>query len=275
MSMNDLIKGRLSVIPGSDARYNQLREFLQALVLKFIEEKNYSKNMAFVGGTALRFLYGIGRFSEDLDFSQTSAGGFDFNVFLEELVKHFFSMGIVLEAKPKSVKTVMSSFLKFPDIMHENGISVQKGQKLFVKFEIDSDPPEGFNTEVSFIQHIRPMNVLHYDISSLFAGKLHAVLLRSYTKGRDIFDLLWFLGRKTRPNYTQLENAIYQTTGEKLELDDKKLASMLQTRLSEFDWKKAVDEVRVFIENKDELQYLTRENVEKAVLKCFESKETY
>lgn len=255
--MRDVIKDRISKISGNDAKYKFLREYMQVLVLKHIEQKGYSENIAFVGGTALRMLYDIGRFSEDLDFSLILQKGFEFRTFLEELVGYFSSIGITAEYKPKTARTVYSSFLKFLDVMYENGLTHRKDQKLLIKLEVDSNPPAGYVTEVSFVQKMLPMNILHYDIGSLYAGKLHAVLLRQYTKGRDFYDLMWFLGRNVEPNYVQLQNAIFQTTGKKIEMNGVRLKEMLKERFESVDWKKAAGEIEVFLENRDESKYLT------------------
>lgn len=255
--MRDVIKEKISGIVGNDSKYNFLREYMQALVLKFIEQKGYSRNIAFVGGTALRIIFDIKRFSEDLDFSLISPKGYDFEVFIREMSKYFSSIGITVEYKPKSVKTVQGSFLKFLDVMYENGLTHRKDQKLFVKLEVDSNPPAGYVTEVSFVQKLTPMNVLHYNLPSLFAGKLHAVLLRQYTKGRDFYDLMWFLGKNIEPNYAQLQNAVLQTTGKKIEINGARLKEMLKERFVSVDWNKAAEEVKVFLADRDEAKYLT------------------
>lgn len=255
--MREVIKEKIRAIDGNESKYNFLREYLQALVLKFIEQKNYSRNIAFVGGTALRFLYDIARFSEDMDFSLISSEGFSFETFLKELNVYFSSIGIMAEYKPKAARTVLSSFLKFLDVMYENGLTHRKDQKLLIKLEVDSNPPGGYVTEVSFVQKMTPMNVLHYNLPSLFAGKLHAILLRQYTKGRDFYDLMWFLGKGVEPNYVQLQNAIFQTTGNRVELDGAMLKEKLKQRLASVNWKDVVNEVGVFLANRDESKYLT------------------
>jgi len=265
--MRDIIKDKLNAIPSIEEKYNLLREYLQALVLKFIEEKGYIRNVAFVGGTALRFLYDLKRFSEDLDFSLVSKRNFDFGDFLHELGRSFEAWNIKIEFKPKTKGAVANSFLKFPDLMQECGITARKDEKLFIKVEIDCNPPAGFGTEVSFNQKYMPMSIFHFDLPSLFAGKLHAVLMRQYTKGRDIYDLMWFLGKKTEPNFSQLENAIEQTTGKKPSLTTDVLRQMLIKKISETDFKKVHSELQVFLADKSELQYLTAANLKQSIEK--------
>lgn len=257
--MRDIIKEKLKEVPSAEGKYNLLREYLQALALKCVEEKRYIRDIAFVGGTALRFLFDLRRFSEDLDFSLIRKDAFEFKALLADLARSFEGWGIQVEFKSKTVGAVASSFLKFPGLMFENGLTHRKDQKLFVKVEIDRNPPAGFSTEISFNQKYLPMNILHYDLPSMFAGKLHAILLRSYTKGRDFFDLMWFLRRKVEPNLLQLENAILQTTGERVSLDLNGLRERLRKRISEADFKKVQDELRVFLEDKGDLKYVNRE----------------
>lgn len=268
--MRDVIKEKLKTISSAEEKYNILREYLQALVLKFIEEKGYIKNMAFVGGTALRFLFDLKRFSEDLDFSLVYNTGFDFGAFLDELCRSFDAWNIKVESKPKITTAVASSFLKFPELLQENGLTSRKDQKLFIKFEIDCNPPDGFKTEISFNQKYMPMNIFHFDSPSLFAGKLHAVLTRRYTKGRDFYDLMWFLGRNVEPNFIQLENAVEQTTGKKASMTMAVLKAKLLKRISEVDFGKVHNELRVFLSDKSELKYVTAAALKQLVEKTAE-----
>jgi predicted nucleotidyltransferase component of viral defense system len=254
--MKEIIKEKLRAISSVEDKYNLLREYLQALVLKHVEEKVYLDNLAFVGGTSLRFLFDLKRFSEDLDFSLLHRKDFDFEKYLNSLEKSFNAWNIKVEFKPKTGKSVVSSFLKFPEIMFETGLTTRKEQKLFIKLEIDCNPPAGFSTEMSFNQKYFPMYISHYDIPSLFAGKLHAVLLRQYTKARDYYDLIWFLGKQILPNFIQLENAIFQTTGQKTPLNTTMLKEKLKERISSVNFKKVQNDLSVFLADKSELKYL-------------------
>lgn len=268
MSMRDIIKEKLSQIPSAENKARWLREYLQTLVLKFIEEKGYSKDLAFVGGTALRLIYDLQRFSEDLDFSQISEADFSFEKFIAAIMDYFASIGIAVEHKTRAARNVKNALLKFPELMFENGLTHRKDQKLLIKLDVDTEPPAGFAVEVSFIQKMTSMNVAHFDLSSLFAGKLHAVLMRQYTKGRDFYDLMWFIGRKVIPNYNLLQNALFQSTQKTAQLDEKKLRTMLKDRIETVDWKKASDEAGVFLVNRDESRYLTREVFEQLIEKA-------
>lgn len=259
--MKDAILVKLQGINSMEERFNVLREFLQCLVLKFIEEKGYMRNIAFVGGTALRFLYELERFSEDLDFSLISKENFDFSVFSSDLKNSLKQWNIDAEVKNKEIRTVKSSLIKFSGLLYEGGISVRENQKLLIKLEVDCNPPIGFKTQTSFNQKYLPVNLLHYEIGSLFAGKLHAVLQRQYTKGRDFYDLMWFLSKKIEPNYVQLENALYQTTGKKFEMNKEVLKSELKDRIARVDFDIVHEELSRFLMNKDNVKYVNLQNL--------------
>lgn len=265
--MKEIILEKLKTAGNAEVKLNMLREFLQCLVLKFIEEKGFFRNIAFVGGTALRFLYGLRRFSEDMDFSLIAGNDFNFSSFVSALAMAFGEWNLDMEAREKSAQIVHGAFLKFPGIMHDVGISGRKNQKLLIKIEVDSNPPKGWRTEASFSQKYFPVNILHYDKPSLCAGKLHAALYRQYAKGRDFYDLMWFMGGETTPNFVQLENAIYQTTGKKESLNMRLIGNMLLKKFGEVDFQKIREELMRFLEDKNEVRYVTRENLEQMVKK--------
>lgn len=268
MSMRGVIKEKLAATSASEDRASLLREYLQALILKFIEEKGYSKHFAFVGGTALRFIYDLQRFSEDLDFSQISQSDLSFEGFVAEVMEYFTSIGIPIEKKTRAVRNVRTALLKFPELMFENGLTHRRDQKLLIKLDIDTKPPLGFVTEVSFVQKLTPINIMHFDLPSLFAGKLHALLMRQYTKGRDFYDFMWFVGRKVVPNYNLLKNTLFQTMQQTIEVDGNKLRDMLRKRMDTVDWEKAVSEVGVFLINKEERKYISRDVFDQLIEKA-------
>jgi predicted nucleotidyltransferase component of viral defense system len=199
--MYELLKTKLAEY-GSDRaqKYNYLREYLQLLILKILDEKGYFRHIAFVGGTALRILYDLNRFSEDLDFCLIDKAHFDFKAMIHVLVKELQQQNFQVEFTAKDNKTVASGFIKFNQLLLSLGVSPHLNQKLSIKIEIDCNPPTGFKTEFTMINKEFLIGIQHYDLPSLFAGKLHAILCRAYTKGRDYYDLIWFLGRKIDPN---------------------------------------------------------------------------
>jgi len=249
-----------------------IREITQELVLAALGRTDFFKEAAFQGGTALRILYGLDRFSEDLDFSLIHPGAKTrFETFLEKTKSVFEREGYGISIKAKTEKTVQSAYLKFPGLLYELGLSPQVSEALSIRTEIDTNPPKGAGLETSVIRRHVLFNLLHYDKPSLLAGKLHALLARSYTKGRDVYDLLWYLSDRTwpPPNVFFLNQALYQTgwQGPTITLENWKQQTAEHVKC--LDWKKAVDDVRPFLERQQDLALLN----EQTLLKLLEEKE--
>jgi hypothetical protein len=179
--------------------------------------------------------------------------------------------GYGISIKAKTEKTVQSAYLKFPGLLYELGLSPQVSEALSIRTEIDTNPPKGAGLETSVIRRHVLFNLLHYDKPSLLAGKLHALLARSYTKGRDVYDLLWYLSDRTwpPPNVFFLNQALYQTgwQGPTITLENWKQQTAEHVKC--LDWKKAVDDVRPFLERQQDLALLN----EQTLLKLLEEKE--
>lgn len=243
---------------------------MQELILQIIDRAGYFKQLAFVGGTALRVLYGLPRFSEDLDFSLISKKGFKFVRFLKMLKKELELNGYSIEeAKGNGGKTVLSEFIRFKGLLFELGLASHKNEKLFIKLEIDSRPPKGFETEVTLINKNFLFKVRNYAQDSLFASKLHALLFRKYEKGRDYYDLLWFLTRKTPINFRLLSNAAKQTEGKTFRLDADKARILLTAKIKKSDFPRLLRDVRPFLERDEESAYFKKEYFIGAIDKYF------
>lgn len=253
--MIELLKNKLSGYRSNEEKYNFLREYLQLLILKAVEELGYFRNLAFVGGTALRILYDLKRFSEDLDFCLVNHMQYDFNQLMIKLKKRLSLENIAVSIKYKDKKTVASAFIKFDNLLHQLDLSTHVAQKLMVKFEVDQNPPKGYKTVLTVINKEYLIGINHYDLPSLFAGKLHAVLYRKYAKGRDFYDLVWYLGKKIQPNYHLLNQAILQTEYSDPQLDSEKLIKVLKEKILSLDLKKLKHDVRPFLENPAETKY--------------------
>lgn len=237
---------------GTPERLNFLREQLHHLLLQETDRKGGFADLCFVGGTALRLLFGLDRFSEDLDFSLSAASSkkdFDLEPLLLAVQKSLSAFGLECELKRmKRTGAVQSGYLTFTaGLLHALDRSFHPQQKFYVKFEVDTNPPAGAVEEVTPVAGERLYKVRHYDLSSLFAGKLHALLFRVYTKGRDLYDLLWYVGRGVKPNRTLLENAIAQTQKSEARLTDESLRAMLQDRLERTDLASAQKDAAPFL----------------------------
>ena len=200
----------------SDAfrRRSRAREYLQARILLSLQDHGAFANWAFVGGTALRFLFSLPRYSEDLDFSVTSPGAeARFEERLEAVRSDLLGEAYQVDVRSRTRAAVASALVKFRGLLYELGLSPHDDEVFTIKVEIDTNPPAGARTETRLVRRFVMLNLLHYDRSSLLAGKLHAVLTRKYTKGRDLYDLAWYLSDPDwpAPNLDQLNHALEQT----------------------------------------------------------------
>lgn len=253
--MKEVIISKVAAVSNNNDKMQYLREQLQLLILKIMDEKGFFRSLAFVGGAALRILYDLNRFSEDLDFSLTEASYFDFANFVTVLQRELQLRNLSVNFSPSKDKTVFSVFLRFNDLMQEAKLSPHKDQKISIKIEIDQNPPAGFNLVHSMTNKGFLFEVQHYDLPSLYAGKLHAILFRKYSKGRDFYDFMWYQARGTKPNYCLLSNAIFQTTNERIELDAEKLRSLLVEKFTSLDFAKIAKDVEPFLQIPSEIRF--------------------
>ncbi|MEO0092010.1 MAG: nucleotidyl transferase AbiEii/AbiGii toxin family protein [candidate division WOR-3 bacterium] len=263
--MLSLIEKEIASIPDRETKIHITREFLQLLILKILYDRGYYKNLAFVGGTALRILYGLRRFSEDLDFSLIRAQGYNFDKLLEKIVYDLEKVGLSLDIKKQLEPPVHSAMFKFKRILFQLGLSDIKSEKLSIKLEIDVNPPKGWQTIIQLVSRHFVFTVTTFDIPSLYALKLHACFYRKYTKGRDFYDLLWYLGRKTIPNFTLLNKAIEQTEHKKIDLNATNFSAFLKKNLAKIDFAKVRRDVARFIEDKNELKLIDKDTILKLI----------
>jgi predicted nucleotidyltransferase component of viral defense system len=252
--MIDILKAQVTKSMPQEEKLNRAREFLQMTALKIMYDKGWFQNLAFVGGTALRVLYDIKRFSEDLNFSLLKKEGYDFPKLTEHLSKEFQLNGFSVDVSKEKAKTVNSVFLRFGGLFKEMGISAPKDQKIAVKIEVDSHPPQGGRFQTTLISKTHLFSVTHYDLPSLYATKLCACFYRKYQKGRDFYDFIWYLGRRIKPDYDFLNNAIVQVTGENLALNDANIKNFLLEKIKTIDLKQAAHDVERFLEDKNDLK---------------------
>ncbi|MFA5090360.1 MAG: nucleotidyl transferase AbiEii/AbiGii toxin family protein [Candidatus Omnitrophota bacterium] len=248
---------------GYNAKLNAMREYLQAYTLRIMHDDGVFRTTAFLGGTALRFLYDLPRFSEDLDFSLAKKGGHRFPELIERVKGELVSAGYDAAVTCNEKKTVCNSFIRFEGLLYEAGISPLKSQKFSIKIEIDTDPPEGAILKTDIINKYFPISFLSYDLPSLFSGKIHALLSRKYTKGRDFFDLGWYLSKwkDLTPNFTLLGNALKQTGWQGKIPSENTWKDFLSKVVHEADWRKVKQDVENFLENPRDLEIFTKENV--------------
>jgi len=239
-----------------------VREYLQARILESLQDRGMFRQWAFLGGTALRFLFSIPRFSEDLDFSLISAGtDSGLTTALAEAKRALVLEGYRIELKVSDQKTVAAAFVRFPGLPYELGLSPHAAQTLSIKVEVDTNPPSGAGIETSIVRRHVTLHLCHYDKASLLAGKLHAVLSRPWAKGRDLYDLAWYLADRTwpAPNLELLNAALAQTGWTGPTMAASNWRQELRQRVENLDWENARADVRPFLERERDIDLVDRE----------------
>lgn len=240
------------------------REYVQARVLGALQRAGAMIPLAFHGGTALRFLFASARYSEDLDFALEQARSqYDFRAYLQAIRTEFAAEGYTVGLKFSDQKTVHSAFVRFPGLLYELGLSPHRDEVLAVKIEVDTNPPVGAVLTTSVVRRYVTLQLQHHDRASLLAGKLHAILQRAYVKGRDIYDLLWYLSdpRWPAPNLVLLNNALLQTGWAGDPLTESNWREAVRRRLQTIAWERVIADVRPFLEPGADSTLLTRENL--------------
>ena len=257
-------------------RENAIKEIIQEIALAGLSRGGFFEKAAFYGGTCLRIFYGLDRFSEDLDFALVKKDeGFKFDDYFPRLKREFLSYGIDLniELKKKSnASLVQSAFLKGNSLMlmmtffpkNEDAKHILSNQKIKIKFEIDMDNPEGGITEYKYRMFPSPYEIQVFDESTLFAGKIHAILCREYknhVKGRDYYDYLFYIGKKVPFNMKYLENKLKNTgkiaMDEILSLD--RVKEFLRNRFEKVNYNQAIEDVSNFIVQEESLNLWKKE----------------
>lgn len=241
-----------------------LREIMQEIALAGLARTDFFEKAAFYGGTALRIFYGLDRFSEDLDFSLlTKDSDFSIAPYFSAIKDEFNALGltIILKEKKKNKKSAIdSAFLKtetiwqeiiLEDIIKETGIRSNRGLK--IKLEIDTCPPLNFSTEEKLLLRPYSFYVKCFTPSSLFAGKLHALLFRKWknrVKGRDWYDLEWYI-KKGVPLDTNHFLARVKDTGDWTEetITKEQIKQLLENKIAIVSFSSIKEDIMRFIKD--------------------------
>jgi hypothetical protein len=253
-----------------------LREIIQEVALLGLWRSKFFDKAAFYGGTALRILYGLDRFSEDLDFTLLQPmSDFDLGSFGSSLEKELqgFGFEMHLEQKNRAVKNpVQSAFLKAEtfsqmlviEIGEEILRQVPKGQVIKIKLEVDTNPPPDFSTETKYLLAPIPFPVRVLVLPDLFAGKMHAVLYRKWktrVKGRDWYDLVWYISHHPELHLRHLEQRMRQTGdwNSTEELTEEAFFKALHAAIDSLDINKARHEVSPFVKDPEALSIWSKD----------------
>jgi hypothetical protein len=264
--VKDYLRQLVEAAENDILRSGLAREYLQARALEALQDAGVFLRWAFVGGTALRFLYSIPRFSEDLDFSLIRPGDdAQFAAALTGVKQVLVREGYRVEIAVNDRKTVASAWIRFPGLPYELGISPHVSRVLSIKLELDTRPPAGAVTATSLVRRHVTLNICHYDRASLLAGKLHALFSRKWTKGRDLYDLAWYLADRQwpAPNLALLNAALAQTSRRGSILTADTWRAELRRRLATVDWPRARDDVRPFLERDRDVELISLETLDR------------
>lgn len=265
--MIELIQQRLDSYKASNPVEEEqaTKEILQEVALYSLWRAGFFEVAAFQGGTSLRILHKLPRFSEDLDFILKEPDpGFEWGRYLKKLQDGFEEFGLQTEVLDKSRmdQSVKKAVLKDNSISNQLNLSFYRGhpeQKLKIKLEIDVNPPEGSGYEYAYLDFPLDFEVCHQDLGSNLALKIHALLCRPYLKGRDWYDFNWYVKHKVQPNLPHLQAALYQFgpwKNENIKVDMDWLHNAIVEKITSVNWKEAATDVERFL-NSAEKQSLT------------------
>ena len=252
----------------AEKTYEALREILQEIVLLGLYRAGFFDHAVFYGGTALRILYGLDRFSEDLDFSLIEANAaFDLGIYEDAVIEALHSFGFEVTIQLKNTEgTIKSAFLKGNTSQHLLNIEAPEdivktfgqGRLVKIKFEVDTQPPLDFKSQKKTLLVPSPFMVNTMTLPSLFAGKMHAILCRNWSsrpKGRDWYDLVWYASQGCELDINHLRARLHQSCSwqEKQEvtiptdIDEAYILALLKKRIDDLDIAAAKRDVEVFI----------------------------
>ncbi len=250
---------------------NALKEIVQEIALLGLSRAKFFEHAAFYGGTALRILYGLDRFSEDLDFSLLKSNkNFSLEPYIHAIAEEINSTGlqVKISKKEKSIDTtIQSAFIKAETlhnlieikVPNELLSSLHNKQQLKIKLEIDTDPPLEFSTEAKRLLQPIPFAVLCYQAPDLFAGKVHAMLCRQWqtrVKGRDWYDFVWFIANGIPLNTKHLRARLVQSNAwdTRKTLTLKNVQQLLAEKIKAVDFEQAKQDVQPFLRDPDATQ---------------------
>jgi predicted nucleotidyltransferase component of viral defense system len=242
---------------GNDYIINCLKEFLQVRVLEFLyNNKKYNQKLIFTGGTCLRLCFNLPRLSEDLDFDYE--GILDVEELKLDLFRYFSNslkienFGSVIKGKNKKI------YLKFP-ILKESSLAYKESDILYLKIETELIKDVSYKTEISTINRDGLYFYLkRYSLPDLMSGKINAFLTRTFNtgkknkidfKGRDVFDLIWFIGQNINPNKDRLKMMPKGTKYEKYSWLE--LLEEIKTRIINIRKEHLILDLKNFIENQN------------------------
>jgi predicted nucleotidyltransferase component of viral defense system len=253
----EIIRQRLSSYNVTNAIEEEqaTKEILQEVVLYILWRAAFFEKAAFQGGTSLRILHELPRFSEDLDFILLEPDqSFDWAHFRKPLVAGLEEFGLRSEVldKTKMDQNIRKAVLKNDSISKQLNLRFARnaGPTLRIKLEIDVHPPSGSTFAFTYLDFPLDFEVRHQDLSSNFALKIHPLLCRPYLKGRDWYDFSWYVKQNVHPNLPHLQAALHQHgpwKGQRVLVTMQWLGEVLREKIGTIDWRAAALDVERFL----------------------------
>jgi predicted nucleotidyltransferase component of viral defense system len=222
-----------------------LREYLQYKVLQAIFDSKHASKLVFLGGTALRIVYGNNRFSEDIDLDNFALSWSEFEDVIQK-VKRFLELeGFEIEVR-NVAKGAYRCYLRFPALLYEQGISPYQQEKILIQVDTTT---QGYKYEPEIIllnkfDVFAEIRVTPLDI--LLSQKIYTAVNRKEPKGRDFYDIT-YLSSRTKPDYGFLNQKLGLSTGEDLRRE-------IIKKIEKFDFEKLSDDVAPFLMNLDQIK---------------------
>ncbi len=219
-----------------------LKEFLQAYALDFLYNHPVYRKLNFYGGTCLHVIYGLNRLSEDIDLDNSNE--IDLNDLEKDLLAFYRSS---IGYADVTAKTQMGEWgirrttLKFP-ILYALGLTSQTNESLHIKLEVSQHTQIFILRKTPILLFGRSFVTIHFSLETMMAGKMLACLERNFQKGegatikgRDFYDLLWFMQQKIQPLEEKLSKDGRQpyTVQSAMHLLGEKIAEMKISDLAE------------------------------------------
>lgn len=258
---------------------NALKEIFQEITLLGLYSGGFFNKAAFYGGTALRILYGLDRFSEDLDFTLLEKDElFNIEKYFPFIIDEFEAFGVSIninkKIKQNSQSDIESAFLKNGTAIHTLNIhcndmadlldGIHSGKKLKIKLEVDTNPPLKFQVEPKTLLMPKTFNIISMTQPNLFAGKMHAILFRNWktrVKGRDWYDLEWYVKQNVKLNLEHLQERMYENgdLDRAIVLNAAMLNQLLCSKIDTLDIEGVIKEVSHFIKDKSVFNFWSQE----------------
>lgn len=244
----------------SEELINVSREYIQIIILESIYHSKFGRFLSFMGGTCLRLCHNLKRYSEDLDFTlDANSSEYDFKNLNLIIQKNLILRNIKNEINVSQDKIVQKTFIKIVDLLDILGLSRVKGHRLHIKLEVDTNPVDiKFGKRETFFitKYNEIFPILKHDLPTLFAGKILAILNRPYRRGRDFYDLIWYLSQKININITYLNEGMKQSSMKEKFSNEEEIFKRIDETVSQIEPDFILKDIGRFLEDTNDITWI-------------------